>query len=137
MALAAPAFAGGDYVAGRITTFSGKAGHYKMHFVQTAKTEALLRGCPEFDVSIDFKRVPALPLGQSSNPSQKQTIAAAEYLQKAQTSGREINFGYMGSGLIPTGKTCSFSSFGLMLMDDREKGKEKTKEFVLAFHDQV
>ena len=132
MALVAlPAVAGGDFVKGSITNFVGRDGDYAFRFEQTEAGSELEAGCRGFVVSVRYARVPWyswLPFIHTDHPTREQTIAAAEYLADASHSHALVNFGYMGSGLAPTGEKCSFRTKGLRLE------KEGSESIVLAYH---
>ncbi len=133
LTMSANAFAGGDSVTGKVTAFDGENGHYEMHFVQTSTRPALIYGCPEFNVTVDYRRVPWFswfPFIRSANPSRRDTATAADALRNSQKSGREIEFGYMGYGLVPEKKACAFTSWGLRI-DKNEP------PVILAYHDQI
>jgi hypothetical protein len=127
------AWAGGTSVLGKVSAFSGERGHYTLRFEQTETTSELIPGCPTLDVEISYARVPSyswLPWIETAHPTLQQTEVAAEYLRKANKEGRVVGFGFMGSGLIPTGAHCHFRSKGLQLFEDRVPS-------VLAFHNYV
>ncbi|NTW64677.1 MAG: hypothetical protein HGA46_11540, partial [Chlorobiaceae bacterium] len=126
--------AGGDAVSGRVTGFTAKEGKYIIRFLQTENAPDLISGCKEIEVSVKFARVPWfswLPFVASNHPSKKETDEAIEYMRNANHSNQLINFGYMGYGLVPTEKNCSFKSKGLRIY--RDQGKTS----VLSFHDQT
>ena len=112
--------AGGDYVEGLVTTFSGSEGVYSFHFAQSELARPALVGidCREFDVSVRYPPTPWyswLPWVQPFYPTLKDTTIAADYLKQAADKRHPINFGYMGSGLVPSGPPCHFESHGLEL----------------------
>ena len=110
-------FAGGDYVLGRVLSFSGDGGNYSLTFSQTnINTSPMIKGCYEIKVIVKYEHVPWyswLPFIRSSHPTKEQTIIAASLLLDAFEKNREIGFGYMGSGLTPTAEKCAFVSKGL------------------------
>lgn len=110
-------FAGGDYVLGRVLSFSGDAENYNLTFSQTnINTRPLIKGCYEFKVIVKYQHVPWyswLPFIESIHPTKEQTIIAASLLLNAFKKNQEIGFGYMGGGLIPTAEKCTFVSKGL------------------------
>ncbi|ANE54297.1 hypothetical protein [Methylomonas sp. DH-1] len=110
-------FAGGDYVFGRVLSFSGDAGKYNFTFSQTnINRMPLIKACYEFKVIVNFENVPWyswLPFIRSSHPTKEQTVIAASLLLDAFEKSQEIGFGYMGGGLIPTLEKCTFVSKGL------------------------
>ncbi len=128
-------FAGGDAVTGNVTDVSAKDGKTIIHFMQpsNARTE-LISGCKEIEVTVHYARVPWfswMPFVATSHPSKKETEEAIEYLKKAKLNNQQINFGYMGYGLVPTGDKCSFKSKGLRIF--RDQGTIS----VFSFHDQT
>ncbi len=128
------ALAGGDYVLGKVTSFSGEGGNYSFHFIQTDGGKELMSRCREFDVQVNHVRVPWyswLPFVQTSHPSKEKTNEAASFLLKAHQENRQVLFGYMGYGLVPSSAPCSFLSRGILLE------AEKEKSFVLSFHNPI
>ncbi len=111
-------FAGGDYVLGRVLSFSGDAGKYNLTFSQTnINTRPLIKGCYEFKAIVKYENVPWyswLPFIRSTHPTKDQTIIAASLLLDAFEKNQEIGFGYMGGGLMPTAEKCTFVSKGLI-----------------------
>jgi hypothetical protein len=127
------AIAGGDCAKGHVGGFFGKNGSYSFHFSQLDGDPELLTGCPSFDVLVEYSRVPWyswLPWVTSSHPTLAETNSAAEFLRTAQLEKRAIQFGYMGSGLIDSGRHCVFRSKGLLLSKDRVTA-------VLSYHTPV
>ena len=132
--VALPAVAGGDFVKGRIANFVGTDGDYAFHFEQIEARPELEVGCRAFVVSVRYARVPWyswLPFIHTHHPTREQTIAAAAFLADASQRHALVNFGYMGSGLVPTGEKCSFRTKGLRL---EKEGKEA---IVLAYDDPI
>lgn len=129
------ALAGGDYALGKVSNFTGEDGNYSFRFTQTDGRAELLQGCREFDVRINYGRVPWyswLPFVHTSHPTEEKTKEAVSFLRKANLENRAVYFGYMGYGLVPTGGgSCSFLSRGMSLE------REKEKSFVLSFHNSV
>lgn len=125
------AVAGGDYVLGKVVSFSGGNGNYIFRFVQIDNHHKLIPSCQEFEVRVTYKRVPWfswLPFVHASHPTKEKTKEAASFLLRANRENREVNFGYMGYGLVPTDTPCSFLSRGMSLESEKEKN------FVLSFH---
>lgn len=134
--IASPVFAGGDYVIGKLTRFSESKGKFSFHFIQSDSRVELLHGCREFDVAVDYERVPSyswIPFVKTTHPTYEQNTKASLFLLKAYMEKREVFFGYMGSGLVEMkGKEkCSFASRGLLL-----DGDEKM-QYVLSFYHTV
>ncbi|HVK56449.1 MAG TPA: hypothetical protein VM532_15660 [Burkholderiales bacterium] len=126
--------AGGDYVLGKVATISGENGSYAFRFFQTDGHVDLLSGCREFDVKVEYERTPWfswLPFIRTVHPTKEKTEEAALFLRTANQEDREIYFGYMGHGLVPTSTQCLFKSRGMAL--DQEKGEK----FVLSYHDPI
>ena len=126
-------FAGGDYVPGKISDFTGNDGEYSFTFA-AERTLVGLEACPLLKVHVTYARVPWLswlPFVHSSHPTREQTNMAAAVLKQAAEAGRPALFGYLGGGLIASGEPCTFKSNGLLL--DRDAGKE----FVLSFYDRT
>ena len=129
-----PVFAGGDFVLGKLSRFSESKGKISFHFIQSDNGLELLPNCREFDMSVEYERVPSyswIPFIKTTHPSYDQNAKAALFLQKAYVEKREVLFGYMGSGISETKVKCSFVSRGLML-----EGDEKM-QFVLSYYDPV
>jgi len=127
------ALAGGDSVRGKVSNFSGKDGNYSFRFTLTDRRSELL-ACREFEVRVRYERVPWyswLPFVYTTHPAKEETTEAASFLLNAQRQNREINFGYMGGGLIPTDRLCSFVSRGLSIYSSDKKN------LVLSFYDPV
>lgn len=125
------ALAGGDFVRGKLTGFSGESGNYSLTFEQSELSHELKPGCRVLHVEVSYEQVPRfswLPFVHTRHPTKMQTDHAAEFLLAAYKEQNEIQFGYMGGGLVPTEHACSFSSKGLML----EEGG-----FVLSYSDRV
>lgn len=126
------ALAGGDFARGKVVAFSNDSGSYSFQFSPTERRSLLLTGCSEFNVKVEYKRVPWfgwLPFVHSSHPTKRQTETAASFLRAANQSGQEVYFGYMGYGLVPKASDCSFSSRGLDLEQSRGM------QIVLSYHD--
>lgn len=114
--------AGGNFVSGFVTEFSGRDGSYRFVFTATEKTPSspLIEGCPSLTVLVEYERVPWyswLPFVESSHPTLEQTKVAGTALSEASSAMKRIAFGYMGNGLEPTKVKCTFSSKGLRKMD--------------------
>lgn len=127
------AFAGGDSVSGTIIALEGDASSFQMTFVQKDKY-SLVRGCETYKVTLSYQRVPWfswVPLIKTSHPSKAQTNEAIDYLRNAFNSKKKIHFGYMGGGLYPTKKSCTFLGKGFQLM------KIKGIGHVLSFYTPV
>ena len=128
------AWAGGNYVQGRVSEFAGADGAYTFRFQQTEEVPALMTDCLTFTVSVQYARVPWfswLPLVRTSHPTRAETDAASAALGEADREQRVVNFGYMGYGLVPAGEHCSFATKGLRLI------KDGNNDVVLAFHDET
>ena len=128
------AAAGGDAITGTVRTFSGESGSYHFQIVRTSEQELVGYPCTEFDITVEYQRVPWyswLPFVHSSHPTEKDTEAAALYLKEAAQSSREVSFGYMGGGLMPTDKPCAYRAKGLELLGGSDP---KT---VVAYHEPV
>ncbi|WP_227818180.1 hypothetical protein [Nitrogeniibacter aestuarii] len=126
-------FAGGDYVSGKVSDFTGNDGEYSFTFA-AERTLVGLEACSVLKVHVTHKRVPWLswlPFVHSSHPTQEQTNMAAVVLKQAAEAGHPALFGYLGDGLIASGAPCTFRSHGLLL-DDNEG-----KELVLSFYDRT
>ena len=124
------AVAGGDYVSGKVSEFSGKDGVYAFTFV-AERTLAGLEQCQSLKVRVEYGRVPWyswLPFVHTNHPTKAQTDSAAFLLQSAHQTLEPILFGYLGSGLVPSTAPCTFKSKGLAV--ERDRGNE----FVLSFH---
>jgi hypothetical protein len=129
-ALAGVAHAGGDFVLGRVSAFTGEDGNYRFHFSQTATRPLLLEDCAEFDVTVEHEHVPWFSwLIPSSHPSKKETAAAAVVLRTGQLESREVYFGFMGYGLVPTDAKCRFKSRGMAVKE------LEGKQLVLSYHE--
>lgn len=134
LAISTAAAAGGDYVSGKIVNFSGDSGHYSFRFLQTDARSELLPSCREFDVKVEYERVPWaswLPFIHSVHPTKEETREAASFLRTASRESRDVYFGYMGYGLVPSGTACAFSSRGLSL------DQEHDMNVVLSFYNQI
>jgi len=127
------ALAGGDYVSGTVSDFSGKDGIYSFTFVAEQPLVGLEQ-CQSLRVSVEYGHVPWyswLPFAHSSHPTKAQTESAASLLQAAHRTLQPILFGYLGNGLVPSSTPCTFKSKGLAIESDRGR------EFVLSYHDQT
>jgi hypothetical protein len=127
------ALAGGDYVSGRISRFSGKDGDYTFTFVADQALVGLEQ-CQSLQVNVEYGRVPWyswLPFVHTNHPTKAQTESAASVLQAAHRTSRPILFGYLGYGLVLSSAPCTFKSKGLAIENDRGH------EFVLSYHDQA
>lgn len=127
------AFAGGDFTSGKITSFSGGNGHYKFTF-DADKPLVGFEQCKALKIEVVYARVPWyswLPYVHSSHPTKNQTAQAATLLEVAHRESTPVLFGYMGSGLIPSGARCEFNSKGLSV-----EGEGET-QFVLSYHDPI
>ncbi len=125
--------AGGDFVEGTITKLKGDASSFQMIFIQN-DSHSLVKGCEIYDVSLTYKRVPWfswVPMIKTSHPSKDQTNEAIAYLRSAFNNQKKVRFGYMGGGLYPTNKNCSFLSKGFQLM------QSEGNDFVLSFYTPV
>jgi len=132
-----PAFAGGDYVHGRITSFFELKGTYYFDFVEHSnRTSELMKGCRNLKVRIKYGRVPCyswLPFVHSSHPTSEQTEEAIKFLHHAYQESHGVYFGYIGYGLAHTDESCVFESKGLQLSPYEVNGTK----VVLSFHDPV
>lgn len=127
------ALAGGDYVSGKVSSFSGNDGTYTFTFV-AKKTLVGLEQCQSLTVNVEYGRVPWyswLPFVHTNHPTKAQTESAASLLQTAHRASQPILFGYLGYGLVPSRVPCTFKSKGLAVESDRGR------EFVLSYHDQA
>jgi hypothetical protein len=59
MLVTGPVLAGGDYVRGKLSQFGESNGVYLFHFIQTDERATFLPNCREFDVRVQYARVPA------------------------------------------------------------------------------
>ncbi|HSB18168.1 MAG TPA: hypothetical protein VLE22_27190 [Bryobacteraceae bacterium] len=126
------AVAGGDYVKGRVSGFSGADGVYTFHFEQSDARPALEDGCPRFTVLVQYGRVPWyswVPLVKTSHPTRGETDAAAAILAVAERERRLVSFGYTGNGLIPSGGQCTSATKGLRII------KDDSGDVLMAFYD--
>ena len=127
------AFAGGDYVSGRVSSFSGADGAYNFTFVSDQSLVGLEQ-CKTLTVNVEYERVPWyswLPFIHTNHPTESQTESAASLLQAAHRTSQPILFGYLGYGLVPANAPCTFKSKGLAIEND------SGHEFVLSYHDQA
>lgn len=127
------ALAGGDYVSGRISSFSGEDGVYAFTF-EAEQTLVGLEQCRSLKVNVEYALVPWyswLPFVHTNHPTKAQTESAGSFLQAAYRTSRPILFGYLGYGLVPSSAPCAFKSKGLAIENDRGR------EFVLSYHDQA
>lgn len=127
---ATTALAGGAAFPGKITTFSGSNGSCEFTFVPSREFYGYEK-CTELRVRVEYGRVPWyswLPFVRSSHPTRAQTEQAAGVLEKAYREKSEVNFGYMGNGLVDSGEPCLFLSKGLMI----DNGK-----YILSFNGPV
>ena len=125
--------AGGDFVHGKIASYSTVSGGYVFEFVP-AQTHWLSQGCSVISVQVTPARVPWyswVPFVSSAHPSALETAEAAGLLGAAKIQNSQVNFGYMGGGLAPTGVPCRFSSKGLRLYRNHEV------TYILSFHDPI
>lgn len=130
--LPAPALAGGDFVRGVVTDFSGADGNYAFTFTQTERKDWLLIGnCTAIKVQVRYQRIhwaDWLPFTASAHPTRQHTVQAGAILADAAQQRKPIAFGYLGRGLVATQAACTFTSKGLRLQDGN---------VVLAFHHPV
>jgi len=99
-----------------------------------SKKRDLIQGCKVIEVTVEYspvRRVSWLPFLDKGHPSKDETGKAIKYLKDAHSKNQEVLFGYMGTGLVPTGTTCSFKSKGLRI--EHERGMT----FVLSFHNRT
>ena len=125
-------FAGGSYVEGIVSEFSGGDGNYSFRFTQHSATEPLLQDCPVFSVAVRYSRVPWfswLPFVHSGHPTKAHTEAAAKVLQQRAKSGSPVSFGYIGNGLAESSIPCAFRSKGLAVLEDGEHS------VIVSYHD--
>ena len=125
-------YAGGDFVSGKISEVLEIEEEYTIGFTQTEVGSELKTGCRDITVIVNFSRVPWyswLPFIKSSHPTKEQTVDAVKYLVDAKNSEKEIYLGYIGGGLIPADKICTFNSKGLVL--ERIEGTQ----VVISYHD--
>lgn len=131
-----PAFAGGDFVIGRITNFSESAGSLSFRFEQTDRASDLMKGCRSFEVRMQYERVPWyawLPFVHSAHPTREQTEEALKYLLTSFQNSYNVSFGYMGYGLSHTEESCVFESKGLQLDSFDSEGAM----VVLSFYNEI
>jgi hypothetical protein len=125
--------AGGDYVSGKVSGFTGSGGDYSFMFAAD-RTLVGFEACRVFKIQVTYQRVPWfswLPFVHTNHPTREQTNVAAAALKQAAETDRPALFGYLGSGLVASGVPCTFKSKGLSLNHD------SGNEFVLSFHDQA
>jgi hypothetical protein len=116
-------YAGGDFREGKITTFSTKNSLTIFTFEQTDKRKVLIKPCEIIKIKLKYGYVPWyswLPFIESSSghPSKTDNKKGLQHIKNAYENEKIINFGYMGSGLMPTDETCTFKSRGLLLNND-------------------
>lgn len=122
--------AGGDSVLGKITFYSESNGIYRFGFEEKAGNHHLVSGCNRLEVHLIYKRVPWyswLPLIHTTHPSRDSTEAALKFIHDSFISQKDINFGYIGNGLVSSDSKCVFDS----------KGLELDITGVYSFHDPV
>jgi hypothetical protein len=78
---------------GRVTRFSSSGRQYAFRFVQTDDMPDLIGGCRQFDVDV---------LGPASRND------PAPLLMNAHATSTEVEFAYMGTGLLQVGRCCLF-----------------------------
>ena len=124
------AIAGGDYVVGKISKFSGKNGNYFFHFTQMEKRQEMLSGCREIDVNVNYEKKSWFKelLSAKQPATLEETEKAALFLLNAQLNNQLVSFGYIGYGLVPTDAPCTFLSKGLFFLPSE-------KNIVFSFHD--
>lgn len=112
------AHAGGSAVLGKVVSFTGANGNYSFRFAQTAERSQWIISCQEFEVKVNYERVPWfswLPYVRTHHPTKEMTEVAAAFLLKAHRENREVMFGYMGQGLEETSTPCFLLSRGISL----------------------
>jgi hypothetical protein len=128
-------FPGGDAVAGRVGSVVQQADVYMIHFIQTDGHDELINDCKEIKVEVKHSRVPWfswLPFIKTEHPTKKETVESIEYLKNANKADQTVYFGFMGYGLVPTDKKCSFRSKGLKIIELQNGNRA-----VMSFHDQI
>jgi hypothetical protein len=102
---------------GRITRFSSSGRRYAFRFEQTDDMPDLIGGCRQFDVDV---------LGPASRND------PAPLLMNAHATGTDIEFGYLGTGLLRVGRCCLFlSSLGQgKVSDDRDHRAQRSLYFL-------
>jgi hypothetical protein len=109
------AFAGGDYVPGKVTNFSGEDGIYSFTFAADGELVGP-EACQMLKVNVEYAHVrwySWMPFIRTSHPTKKQTELAAAVLREADQKSKSILFGYLGLALE----------------------RDADREFVLSFHD--
>ena len=122
--------AGGDFTEGTIIKLEGDASSFQMTFIPN-ETPSSIEGCEKYEVSLSYERVPWfswIPMVRTSHPSKDNTKEAIAYLRNSFNNQKTVRFGYMGSGLYPTNKNCSFLSKGFQLIQSEDI------DFVLSFY---
>lgn len=117
-ALSSHAYAGGDFSQFKVLAYSEMNAVYHFSLEEKQSSRQLISGCKNFDVRVNYKRVPWyswLPFVHTSHPSYDDTIKALEYIKDAYDSNKDVYFGYMGNGLGRTSAACVFDSYGLKI----------------------
>jgi hypothetical protein len=104
-------------VLGTVTQFSANQGRYNFQFVQSAGDRDLMPGCRQLQIEVRYQPVSQYwrSFRNANYPTQAQTKAALNFLQKSLRERRQIHFSSFGNGLAPTATRCTFTSRALAL----------------------
>ncbi len=108
-------FAGGSYSQMRVMEFdsSGSDASFTVKFTNDIRFN---ESCEIIKVRLNYSLVPWyswVPFVRSNHPNSEQTKKALLHIEKAFKHKREVNFGYMGNGLVSTENVCEYLSKGL------------------------
>lgn len=102
---------------GRVTRFARSGRQYAFRFVQTDDMPDLIDGCRQFDVDV---------LGPANRND------PAPLLMNAHATSTNVEFAYLGSGLLQVGRCCLFlNALGQgKVLDDRDHRTQRGLDFL-------